>query len=130
MDHYRAAERRVPGRSLAFTFVLAAFLAARSLKLGLDLALGAVAGVMYMRLVLRANERLLDRVASAGAHAASGLLRIGAAGALSVFAGALGPWWGMLVYFVGFFMPYAFFVLDVRRRRVGKAGEFAGAPQS
>lgn len=116
MDHYRATQRAIPVRALAFTFALAAFLATRSPKLGFDLALGGVTGVLYMRLVMQANERLLDGGASLGAHATRGMIRIGAAGAIPVFAAVLGPWWGMLVYFAGFFTPYALFVLDVRRR--------------
>lgn len=116
MDHYRATERTIPVRALAFTCALAAFMALRSVVLGFDLALGGVTGVMYMRLVCRANERLLGGDASVGAHATRGIVRIGAAAAISVFPAILGPWWGILIYFGGFFIPYVLFVLEVRRR--------------
>jgi len=116
MDHFRAAARVIPVRSLALAFALAALLSARSLTLGFDVSLGCVAGLMYVRLVMRSNERLLDGDASVGAHAARGLVRIVSAGAIPAFAAALGPWWGMLVYFAGFFLPYALFVLEIRRR--------------
>jgi hypothetical protein len=103
-------------RSLFFILILSAALAVRAPIIGLDLAMGGVCGVINMLLVMRANERLLEGRASFSAHAGWNIIRLFVFGAVPALAATLGPWWGMGIYFAGFFLPLALYVLVLKRR--------------
>lgn len=69
-----------------------------------------------MLLVMHANERLLEGRASVGSHLGAAFARLFVFGALPALAAARGPWWGMGVYFAGFFTPLALYGLTLQRR--------------
>lgn len=112
---YAKLKRRIYLRSLIFAFPIAVALAVRGPFLGLDVALGVVAGVGNMYLLTRANERLLAGQATVGAHAFGSVMRVFAAGAVPIFVAPFVPWWGFGVYFGGFFLPLALYALELRR---------------
>ncbi|MBV8601080.1 MAG: hypothetical protein JO359_05880 [Candidatus Eremiobacteraeota bacterium] len=93
----------------------AALAAARFPVLGLDLLIGVGCGILYSMLLMGANERLGDLGSRAGAHARSSILRVFAFGAVPVVTAAIGPVWGMGLYFAGFFTPLTLYALAVRR---------------
>ena len=113
---YNTLKRVIPWRSLLFVCVIGAFLAARQPKLGFDLVLGGIFGILNMRLVMRANERLLSGRGAAGALVASSFVRISGVAAAAAAAAILGPWWAMGVFFAGFFLPIALYALELNRR--------------
>ena len=102
-------------RSLLFGLPLAVAFAVKGPLLGLDFALGVVFGVGNMLLLTRANERLLAGQATVGAHAFGSVMRVFAAGAIPIFIAPFVPWWAFGVYFGGFFLPLAFYALELRR---------------
>ena len=112
---YHARKRAVCVSSLLAISPFAALAAARTPVLGLDLLLGVACGIANALLVMRANERLVDRQTSVGTHTRSSVLRIFAFGAMPTLTAAIGPIWGMGLYFVGFFTPLAFYTLAVHR---------------
>ena len=112
---YYARKRSVCASALLLVIPAAAIAAARAPVLGLDLLLGAACGIAYALLVMRANESLADPRSSLGAHARSSVLRVFVFGAMPVIAAAIGPVWGMGLYFAGFFTPLALYALAVRR---------------
>lgn len=56
-----------------------------------------------------------------GGHIGAAFLRLLLFGAAPVFVAARGPWWGMGVYFAGFFMPLTLYILTLQRRYRRKA---------
>ena len=116
LQSYYALKRLISRRSLLFATPLAVMLAVRVPALGLDLMLGVACGIANILLIMRANERLLDGRGSLRTHAMSGLLRVVLFGAAPVATAALGPWWGILVYFAGFFTPLMLYVIELNRR--------------
>lgn len=114
MRAYYERKRSVCVSSLLVVIPVAALAASRAPVLGLDLLLGVLCGIAYALLVMRANESLALG-SSLGAHARSSVLRVVAFGAAPVFTAAIGPVWGMGLYFAAFFTPLALYALAVRR---------------
>lgn len=115
LGDYRALKRRIYLRSLIVASPLAALLALRGPILGLELAAGMVCGLGNMLLLTRANERLLWGRASVGAHAFASVMRVVAVGAVPIFFAPFVPWWGLGLYFAGFFLPLVLYALELRR---------------
>lgn len=115
MRAYRARKRTVCVSSLLVVCPLALAAATRAAVLGLDLLLGVACGIAYALLVMWANEQLVDRQTSLGSHTRSSVLRIFAFGAMPTLTAAIGPVWGMGLYFAGFFTPLAMYALAVKR---------------
>ena len=112
---YFARKRTVCVSTLLLTLPAAAIAAARAPVLGLDLLLGVASGIAYALLLMRANERLAERGRSSlGIHARSSVLRVFVFGAIPVLTAAIGPVWGMALYFAGFFAPLALYAMAVR----------------
>jgi hypothetical protein len=70
----------------------------------LALATGAVCGILNAVLTWRGLERLAH-TRSRGSFVFSSLLRIALFGIVPVAFAASGPWWAMIWYFAGFFLP-------------------------
>lgn len=113
---YRARKRSVcVSALLIITPVAAALAVTRAPVLGFDLILGLACGIANALLAMRAGERVVERRTSLGAFRSSSVLRIFAFGAMPVLAASLGPWWGMGLYFTGFFTPLVLYGLAVQR---------------
>ena len=121
LSAYYGLKRSIAVRSLFVVWSAAAILALRVPVIGLDLAFGGVCGVINMLLVMRANERLLEGRTSLGGHIGRSFLRLLLFGGAPVYTATIGPWWGMGVYFAGFFMPLALYILTLQRRYKRKA---------
>lgn len=113
---YNTLKRVISWRSLLFVCVFGAFLAARQPKLGIDLVLGGVAGILNMRIVMRANERLLGGKGSIGAQVPGHFVRITGVAAVAAATAYFGPRWGMGIFFAGFFLPVGLYALEINRR--------------
>ena len=112
---YFARKRSVCASTLLLTLPAAAIAAARAPVLGIDLLLGAAGGIAYALLLMRANERLAETGRSSlAAHTRGSVLRVFAFGALPVLTAAIGPVWGMGLYFAGFFTPLTLYAITVR----------------
>jgi hypothetical protein len=117
-DHLRAyfARKRLVGiRSALVILPAAGCIAILRPLLGLDLALGGICGVVNMLLIMRNNERLLERGRSRATYGASNILRIVIVGFVPVAAAAYRPWWYMLVAIAGFFAPLVLYSFELRR---------------
>lgn len=117
-DHLRAyfARKRIVGIRSAFVIVPVAGCAAIwSPLLGLDLAAGGICGVVNMLLVMRNNERLLERARSPGVYGLHNTLRVVCICLVPVIAAAGHPWWYMLVAIAGFFAPLVLYSFELRR---------------
>jgi hypothetical protein len=68
-----------------------------------------------MLLIMRNNERLLERGRSRGAYGLRNTLRIGVVGLVPVLAAAHHPPWYMVVAIAGFFAPLALYSFALRR---------------
>ena len=112
---YHARKRTVCVSSLLVISPVAVWAATRAPVLGIDLFLGVACGIAYALLVMRANERLVDRQTSLGSRARGSVLRIFAFGAMPTLTAAIGPVWGMGLYFAGFFTPLALYAVAVHR---------------
>ena len=64
---------------------------------------------------MHANEKLGDPGSSLRAHSRNSVLRVFTFGAVPVLTAAIGPVWGMGLYFAGFFTPLAIYALAVKR---------------
>lgn len=117
-DHLRAyfARKRFVGvRSALIILPVAGVTAVWFPVLGLDLAVGGICGVVNMLLIMRNNERLLERGRSRGAYGLRNTLRIVLVGLVPVIAAAHHPWWYMLVAVAGFFAPLALYSYALQR---------------
>jgi hypothetical protein len=117
-DHVRAyfARKRIVGIRSALVLVpIAGCAAMLSPQLGLDLAAGGISGVANMLLVMRNNERLLERGRSRGAYGLRNTVRIVVLSLLPVVLAARHPWWFMLVVIAGFFTPLALYSFEFQR---------------
>lgn len=103
-------------RGLLVVVLGASVLAARVPILGFDFAFGGACGLLNMMVVARVNQRLLRGGSALGLRASLGLPRLALIACAAAFAGALGPWWGMAVFFGGFFAPLILFGIEARRR--------------
>ncbi len=84
---------------------VAALVVVRWLPLpALALATGTLCGILNVVLTWRGVERLAQS-RSPGSFVFSSLLRIGVFGIVPVAFAAAGPWWAMIWYFAGFFLP-------------------------
>ncbi len=117
-EHLRAyfARKRIVGVRSSFVIVPAAgCMAIWSPPLGIDLAVGGMCGVVNMLLVMRNNERLLERGRSRSAYGLHNTLRIAVVCLVPVVIAARQPWWYMLVAVAGFFMPLMLYSFELRR---------------
>ena len=80
----------------------------------LALAAGGVCGVLNTWLTILSGERLM-RSRSTGSFVLSSFLRIGVFGIVPVAFAAFGPWWSMVWYFAGFFLPLGLFAYSAAR---------------
>ncbi len=83
--------------------------------LGLGFAVGGICGVVNMLLIMRNNERLLDRGRSRGAYGLSNTVRIIVVGLVPVGVAMNHPWWYMLVAVAGMFVPLVLYSFELRR---------------
>jgi hypothetical protein len=83
--------------------------------LGFGLAAGGMCGVVNMLLVMRNNERLIERRRSRSAYGLRNTLRIVLVCLVPVVVAADHPWWYMLVAVAGFFAPLALYSFAYRR---------------
>ena len=93
-------------RSLLLIVPLATLLALKSVLLASELSVGAVCGIVNVLLMMRAHERLLNGTTLLSGHVGGSVVRVLAVGTLPVFVAVSGPWWGMGIYFAGFFTPF------------------------
>lgn len=107
---YQANKRWLPIRSLAVVLLAGAASFAWFHIPSAALVVGGACGVINARLTMRSGERLLER-RNAGFFVISSFLRIAVFGIVPVAFAAIGPWWAMLWYFVGFFVPLVLFAI-------------------
>jgi hypothetical protein len=112
---YFARKRLVGVRSALAILPVAGVAAIWWPAVGLDLAVGGICGVVNMLLIMRNNERLLERGRSRGAYGLSNTLRIVVVGLVPVVATAHHPWWHMLVAIAGVFIPLMLYSFELRR---------------
>jgi hypothetical protein len=80
----------------------------------LALATGGLCGILNAVLVLRALARLA-RTYGTRSFVLSSLLRIAVFGIVPVAFAVKGPWWAMIWYFAGFFLPTVLYAHDIGR---------------
>jgi hypothetical protein len=114
MREYHARKRAVALRSSLLLAGLAIVMATRSPVLGLDLAIGGACGVVNMLLIMRNNERLLDRRRSRGVYGLNNVVRVLGVGILPAFAAVTGPVWTLAISYAGFFTPLASYAIELR----------------
>ena len=78
------------------------------------LVTGGICGVVNALLTMRGNERLVDN-RHVGGFVLGGFARIAIFGVVPVAFAYYGPWWSMLSYFAGFFLPLALYFALVHR---------------
>jgi hypothetical protein len=117
-EHLRAyfARKRLVGvRSAVVIVPVAGCVAIWSPSLGLDLATGGICGFVNMLLVMRNNERLVERARSLRAYGLRNTLRMVTICLVPVVAAAHQPWWAMLVVVAGLFAPLVLYSFECRR---------------
>jgi hypothetical protein len=112
---YFSRKRLVGARSAFVLGPIACGVAVWSPVLGFDLAVGGLSGVVNMLLVMRNNERLLERGRSRSGYGLRNTLRIVAVGLVPVIVAAHHPWWYLLVAIAGFFAPLALYSFEYQR---------------
>ncbi len=112
---YYARKRSISVRTLLYVLPIAALVAARSPRFGIDLVVGGGCGLAYMLMTMRAGERLLGESGSLAVHNARSVVRVLLFGAIPVMVSLHGPWWAMGIYFAGFFTPLILYAIDVTR---------------
>jgi ABC-type cobalamin transport system permease subunit len=112
---YFARKRLIGMRSAFAIFPAAGVLSLCWPQLGIVLVAGGICGVVNMLLIMRNNERLLERGRSRSAYGVSNTARIVLVGLVLVFVAAHGPWWYMLVAIAGMFLPLALYSFELRR---------------
>lgn len=115
---YEANVRSLALRSLGVVVVLGAAAFAWFHIPSVALVIGGVCGVVNAHLTTRSGERLLAQ-RNTGIFVLSSFLRIAVFGIVPVAFAAIGPWWAMVWYFGGFFVPLVLFA--VRAAHVEKA---------
>jgi len=111
---YYGRKRPLAVWSLGVALAAGFLLAFRLPLAGVALVIGTVCGVLNSLLSMQSNERLLD-------HRSVALFVISSIGRIVVFAivpvefALHAPWWTMLAYFAGFFLPLALYTLMVAR---------------
>lgn len=116
-----ALKRLVGFRSALLVSVAALALAAWYPGLGLALVLGGVAGVGNMLLVMRGNERFLDRRIGRVQRASENFQRLILLATVLVVTTLWSPWWAMGVTLCGIYLPFALYGLEVHHRyRMGR----------
>lgn len=111
---YRALKRSVTLRTLVLVAIAGAAAAPWFLVPALALATGGLCGAANTILLMRSNERVIDR-RSVGGFVFSSFLRIAVFGIVPVAFAVKGPWWSMACYFAGFFLPLALYMASVQR---------------
>jgi hypothetical protein len=82
----------------------------------LALVLGGVAGIGNMLLVMRGNERFLDRRIGRVQRASANLQRLVVLATVLVVTTLWSPWWAMGVTFCGIYLPFVLYGLETHRR--------------
>jgi hypothetical protein len=111
---YHARMRAVVRWSAVIALVAAALSAAWFPIPALALAVGGLCGILNAVLTACGLERLA-RSRNPGSFVLSSFLRIGVFGIVPVAFAAAGPWWSMVWYFAGFFLPTALYAVSVSR---------------
>jgi hypothetical protein len=119
---YKALKRLIGLRSLLLVSAVALVLTARYPNLGLDLELGGLVGIGNMLLVMRGNERFLDRRVGRARRTSENLQRLIILATVPVITTLWSPWWGMGVALCGIYTPYVLYGLELHHRyRTGKS---------
>ena len=114
LETYHALKKSVSIRSLILV-ALVGLLAFRWLPVpAFAIFVGGICGVLNNLLVMRSGERLVEH-RFVGGFVISSFLRITVFGIVPVAFAKAGPWWSMLWYFAGFFLPLALYFSMVRR---------------
>ena len=74
--------------------------------------MGGLCGILNAMLMARGVERLV-RSRNTAAFVLSSFFRIGLFGIVPVAFAASGPWWSMVWYFAGLFLPTAVYAVTV-----------------
>jgi hypothetical protein len=111
---YRALKKSVSVRALLIVAILGAVTAHWFPVPALALLTGGVCGIVNNLLVMRSGERVVE-TRGVGGFVFSSFLRIAVFGIVPVAFAARGPWWSMLWYFAGFFLPLALYMASVQR---------------
>lgn len=116
-----AMKRLIGFRSFVIVSLVAALLYSRSARVGLDLELGVVLGILNMWLMMRANERYLDGRVSRAQRSIETFVRLIAVGSFFALALCWGPWWSIAIMFAGLYTPQLLYMYELARRyRTGK----------
>ena len=113
---YYSMKRLIGLRSVILVSVFALLLAARYPIVGLDLEFGGLVGVGNMYLLMRANERFLDRKIGRAQRLSENIQRLIILATVPVVTTLWSPWWAMGVTLCGIFMPLALYVLELQKR--------------
>lgn len=111
---YRALKRSVSFRALIVVAIVGVVTAPWFLVPALAFATGGLCGIANNLLLMRSNERVVDR-GRVGGFVFSSFLRIAVFGIVPVAFAVKGPWWSMGCYFAGFFLPLALYMASVQR---------------
>ena len=111
---YYALKKLIVIRTLVTVVVLGALLVFWFRIPAAALVVGGVCGIFNALLTMRSGERLVDS-RFVGGFVFSSFLRIAVFGIVPVAFAAVGPWWSMLWYFAGFFLPLALYMASVQR---------------
>ncbi|MBV9973558.1 MAG: hypothetical protein JO135_09525 [Candidatus Eremiobacteraeota bacterium] len=114
LRRYEALKRSVTLWCLLLAAIASAALAARSLLAAFSLLIGGLCGVLNMRLIMHGAERLFAH-RSVAAFVLSSFLRLSAFAIVPLGLAFVGNWWTLAIYFAGFFLPLALYLLLVRR---------------
>ncbi|MBV8688664.1 MAG: hypothetical protein JOZ59_01030 [Candidatus Eremiobacteraeota bacterium] len=114
LRRYEALKRSVTLWCLIATVVAAAGLALHSLLAAFSLFIGGLCGVLNMRLLMHGAERLFAH-RSVAAFVISSFARLTAFAIVPLGLALVGRWWTLAIYFAGFFLPLALYLLLVRR---------------
>ncbi len=113
---YYAMKRLIGLRSVLIVSAFALLLGARYPVLGLDLELGGLLGVGNMFLVMRGNERYLDRKIGKAQRASENIQRLIILATVPVVTTLWSPWWAMGITLIGMFLPLVLYALELQHR--------------
>jgi hypothetical protein len=111
---YHARKRPMAAWSVTFALAVGLVVATRSPVAAAALVFGTTCGLANAFLMMRGNERLINHQ-SVASFVFSSMVRIGVFGIVPVEFCRHGPGWTILLYFVGFFAPLAFYAVIVGR---------------